>query len=53
MPDVIDPRTNPDELGDLADPWQRFLDGEISFDDLPAESQQYVREHFPELAPKS
>jgi hypothetical protein len=49
MPDIINPKTNPENLGDLADPWEMFLEGEIGFDDLPAESQAYARKNFPQL----
>lgn len=34
------PTANPDIPGDLADPWEAFLDGELDFAELPADLQE-------------
>jgi hypothetical protein len=34
---------DPDESGDLIDPWDEWLAGDISFADLPAEDQERAR----------
>lgn len=44
MADVIDPRSNSDDLGDLADPWSLWLEGEIDLTDLPEDLQKKARE---------
>ena len=53
MPDnTIDTRTNPDELGDLVAPWDRFLNEEPdAFYDLSEEEQRNAKANFPLLCP--
>ena len=34
------PTANPDIPGDVADPWEAFLAGDLDYDDLPADLQK-------------
>ena len=50
---TIDTRTDPDELGDLVAPWDRFMEGEPdAFFDLSHEDQVHARLEFPLLCPE-
>ena len=37
MAEALDTRTDPDELGDLVDPWDEWMTDQIEYDDLPDE----------------
>jgi hypothetical protein len=36
----IAPKSDPDELGDLADPWDAWLNGDIAMEDLPEDLRE-------------
>ena len=38
----ISPNTDPNELGDLVDPWDVWLNGDLATEDLPANLQEYA-----------
>ena len=44
MPKRIDPRTDPEEVGDLVSPWDLWLQGELATEDLPEDEQEAARE---------
>lgn len=49
---TISTRTDPDELGDLVAPWDRFLEGDTdAFFDLNNDDQVRARLEFPLMCP--
>jgi hypothetical protein len=42
--EALDTRTDPDELGDLVDPWDEWLTDQIEYDDLPDDLKEKARE---------
>lgn len=44
MAKILDTRTDPDELGDLVDPWDEWLTDQIEYEDLPDDLKAKARE---------
>jgi hypothetical protein len=44
--EIIDTRTKVDEEGDLVDPWDDFINGDLPFDDLSEELKTRARKVF-------
>jgi hypothetical protein len=50
MAEMLDTRTDPAMLGDLADPLESFINGDLGFDDLAPDLQAHVRKYLPGFA---